>query len=243
MNPVRLSWVLIILEDFMSYTIYFAGDLFDHKHLAGNASLATAIAEKSEGRFLCKLPQNYESHTMTALEIRDNDLRLLIGCDLALFNFDGTELDSGTVVEYMYAKFADMPSVILRTDIRNASAGHDENPWNPMVSNYPRTEVVVLNVHERYQSLAPSSQNSEADLLRHYKENGSCKSAAATTDWVAGEVVVALERVLEQPARLPPNQVSTVYDWLARMPEFGEAAGDLAYFEKVLEAKRRKGLI
>lgn len=225
----------------MSYTIYFAGDLFDHKDLAGNAALATAIAEKSEGRFLCRLPQNIESLAMSAQEIRDGDLKLLAGCDLALFNFDGTELDSGTVVEYMFAKFADIPSVILRTDLRNAGAGYGKYPWNPMVSHYPRTEVVILNVHERYQALV-ASQNTENELLEHYKQNRSCRSAAETTDWVAAEVVAAFERVLKEPAQLSPELSSTVYDWLAKMPGFAEISGEVS-FKKVLERKRLKGLI
>ena len=47
--------------------------------------------------------------------IRDSDLRELLSCDLALFTYDGAELDAGTVVEYMIAKVADIPSVIVRT--------------------------------------------------------------------------------------------------------------------------------
>jgi hypothetical protein len=35
-----------------------------------------------------------------------------------LFLYNGTELDSGTVVEFMFSKFADIPSVIVRTDFR-----------------------------------------------------------------------------------------------------------------------------
>ncbi len=231
----------ILGDIFMSYTIYFAGDLFDHKDLAGNAALATAITEKSEGRFLCLLPQNFESGAMSAQDIRDNDLKLLVDCDLALFNFDGTELDSGTVVEYMFAKFADIPSVILRTDLRNAGAGRFEYPWNPMVSHFPRTEVVILDVHERYQALV-ASQNYADYPLEHYNENRSCQSAAAVTDWVAGEVMAAFERVLKEPARLSPELSSTVYDWLAKMPGFAEVSGDVS-FKKILEKKRQKGLI
>jgi len=42
----------------------------------------------------------------------------LLNCDLALFNFDGPELDLGTVVEFLFAKFADIPALILRMDFR-----------------------------------------------------------------------------------------------------------------------------
>ncbi len=38
------------------YTIYFAGELFDHKHLIGNALLASHIESLSGGRYRCVLP-------------------------------------------------------------------------------------------------------------------------------------------------------------------------------------------
>ena len=101
-----------------SLTVYFASELFSLKHLIGNAYLAEAIYEKSHGRYLCVLPQNLEQRGNTAKSIRDQDILTLLGCDLGLFNYDGTELDSGTVVEFMFAKFADIPSVILRSDFR-----------------------------------------------------------------------------------------------------------------------------
>lgn len=96
--------------------IYFAGGLFDHKELAGNALLAEAIVEASGGKYECILPQNFESRGKHPKDIRNADIDALLSCDAALFNYDGTELDSGTVVEYMFAKFADKPAVLLRTD-------------------------------------------------------------------------------------------------------------------------------
>src|SRR5271157_2971424 len=68
------------------------------------------------------------------------DGRMLVGSDLALFSFDGPDLDSGTVAEFMLAKFADIPSVILRSDRRGAS---DRSPqWNPMANYFPRTIIL-----------------------------------------------------------------------------------------------------
>ena len=40
-----------------SFTIYFAGDLFDHKDLTANLLLADAIRRASEGRYQPILPQ------------------------------------------------------------------------------------------------------------------------------------------------------------------------------------------
>ena len=42
------------------FTIYFAGDLFDHKHLIGNAILASYIETRSEGQYKCIVPQDLE---------------------------------------------------------------------------------------------------------------------------------------------------------------------------------------
>ena len=126
-----------------SYTVYFGGELFSLKHLVGNAWLAEAIYEKSHGRFRCVLPQDFaELRGRSCRAIRDYNLRALVACDLALFNFDGSDLDSGTVVEFMCAKFGDIPSILLRTDIRNAGDHRDE-PWTLMASFFPRTTTVI----------------------------------------------------------------------------------------------------
>ena len=134
-----------------SYTVYFAGPLFDHKILQGNALLASHIESVSDSRYRCILPQNLEQLGVSSMEIRDQNLRSLMECDLALFNFDGSDLDSGTVAEYMYAKTLDIPTVILRTDFRHGGDQEpDGNPWNIMVSFYPRTEVLHLDAMQRY---------------------------------------------------------------------------------------------
>ena len=76
--------------------------------------------------------------------------------DLALFNFDGTDLDSGTVAEYMYAKTLDIPAVILRTDFRHGGDQEPEgNPGNIMVSFYPRTQVLHVDARQRYAEALP----------------------------------------------------------------------------------------
>src|ERR1700736_3111602 len=131
-------------------SVYFAGELFSLKHLVGNAALADAIAKLSGGRFACVLPQTLEDRAMIAHEIRDQDIVALAGCDLAVFNFDGPELDSGTVAEFMLAKFADIPSLLLRTDFRRGGDQSDD-PWNLMMSFYPRTKTLCLNSLEIYK--------------------------------------------------------------------------------------------
>ena len=71
---------------------------------------------------------------------------------MALFNFDGSDLDSGTVVEFVYAKLLDIPAVILRTDFRGGGdQDTDGDAWNLMASFYPRTRNVTLNAMAWYQ--------------------------------------------------------------------------------------------
>src|SRR5580692_2101655 len=135
--------------------VYFAGELFSSKHLVGNAALADAIAKVSNLNFTCVLPQTLEDREMSAQDIRDKDIVTLIGCDLALFNFDGPELDSGTVTEFMFAKFADIPSLLLRTDFRR-SGDQGDDPWNLMMSFYPRTQTLCLNSIEIYKEASSS---------------------------------------------------------------------------------------
>src|SRR5210317_1787985 len=115
------------------FAIYFAGSLFNHKDLTGNALLAEHIEKASGSKYLCCLPQNVEQHQTSALDIRNQDIVKLIECDLGLFNFDGTELDAGVVVEFMLAKFLDIPTVIMRSDFRTCGEGEigGEN-WNFM---------------------------------------------------------------------------------------------------------------
>lgn len=130
--------------------VYFAGELFSLKHLLGNAVLANSIEKISKSRYVCVLPQSLEQRDTTPKSIRDQDITALLDSDVALFNFDGsTDVDSGTIVEFMIAKFLDIPSVIVRTDFRRAGDGSD--PWNLMMSFYPRTKSIITDSISGYQ--------------------------------------------------------------------------------------------
>lgn len=131
------------------YTIYFAGELFDHKHLVGNVLLAKQIESAYPATYTCFLPQDYEKNFTEQVTIRNTDLQGLMRADLALFNFDGTELDSGTVVEFMVAKMLDIPAVVVRTDMR--LGGTSPNlPWNLMAHGFPRTELLPYDAYAAY---------------------------------------------------------------------------------------------
>ena len=102
------------------------------------------------------------------LEIRDNDFRLLLESQLALFNFDGTELDSGTVVEFMAARFLQIPCVLFRTDFRSAGDQNaDGEAWNLMCSGYPRTKVRFIGAMESYQRVFRETAGT-AEALNRY---------------------------------------------------------------------------
>ena len=209
---------------------YFAGELFDLKHLSGNVMFAAAIEQSSGGRYHTNLPQDLEQGRSPPPHSRSRYSDSLES-DLAVFNYDGPELDSGTVVEYMFAKFADIPSVLIRTDFRGG--GDQEHfPWNLMTSFYPRTEVLLF------------------DALAVYKEkrallNGdSTAASAAMIDAFAEAVVGAFDKVIAQPPVLPSADRETVYRWLSVLPGYGDTfpnADELV--RKAMERKEKKGLL
>ena len=204
-----------------TYTVYFGGELFSTKHLLGNAALADAIRRRSHGRYAPILPQDFEQRDATAHAIRDEDLRALLGCDLGLFNYDGPELDAGTVVEFLFAKFADIPAVLLRTDFRGAGDQATGEPWNLMTSFYPRTITVVLDAMAMYQRGLVGSATEPG------RRTGSVPAAEGAIEETAGKVMAAFDEVLALPPILTGEMRRAVYEWLARMPGFGAGAEEL----------------
>jgi nucleoside 2-deoxyribosyltransferase len=227
-----------------SYTVYLGGALFSLKDLIGNAWLAEAIYEKSHGRFRCLLPQDFfELRGRSGRVIRDYSLRALIGCDLALLNFDGTELDSGTVVEFMYAKFADVPSVLLRTDIRNAGDHRDE-PWNLMAGHFPRTASVIVPSLFDYRGALQRRQRRRLEHALHLA--GQHSSAAAQLVWeqVAAQCVRAFDRVLALEPVMPKHLREEAYQWLVLAPALHGKEKELRKeFERHLERKVERSLL
>jgi nucleoside 2-deoxyribosyltransferase len=210
-------------------TIYLAGELFSAKHLAGNAALADHILRFSGDRFRCILPQDLPQ-TGSPHAIRDQDIRALLGCDAAVFHYDGLELDSGTVVEYLFAKFADIPAVLVRTDFRHAGDQKEGDPWNLMNSFYPRTSTLWLNSMDLYQ-----------EGLR--QGLAASDAADAVTQNVARRVCAALDEVLALPPILRRDLGPAVYDWLALMPGFSDPAAAREEIARLHREKVAKGLL
>ena len=217
------------------YTIYFAGQLFDHKHLAGNALLASYIDGDSQGRYRCVLPQNLEQRGIGPMGIRDQDLRAVMECDLALFNFDGAEIPVGAVAEYMYAKMLDIPTVILRTDFRGGGDQDAEgDPWNLMVSFYPRTRIIHLDAMQWYQD-ALAQGGDAAEVSARFQRR------------IAAEVIELLDEVRRDAPILEGGQAGAEdkYRWALRMAGGGltALASDAAYARSVVERKIGLGLL
>ena len=216
-----------------TYRVYFGGDLFDHKDLMGNALLASYIEKTSEGRYTCFLPQTLDQAGATALDIRNKDLIKIVECDLALFNFDGAEIDAGTVIEYAYAKFLDVPAVILRSDFRSSGekdVGGDD--WNLMCSFYPRTRVVQFSAIEYHQEAM--------------NEGGSLSEAM---DLLYTRIAALLIENFDAAIKEPPafkgdsKQLEAIYQWALAFPGGGLDGHLSEPVEQIIRLKQEKGLI
>ena len=216
----------------MTFSVYFAGDLFDHKHLIGNALLAGAIERHSDGRYTCVTPQDLEQSTGRAADIRNQDLKQVMACDLGLFNFDGADLDSGTVVEFMMAKFLDIPAVVLRSDFRSSGdQDKDGDDWNLMCSFYPRVRQVRFNAMAWYQEARADAADTADCSSRLYER-------------VAAAVIGRLDAVRAEPPVMDSGRLNELYRWATRFPGAGfEAACGPGFVEETIAAKRRKGLL
>jgi len=168
--------------------VYFAGALFNHKDLIGNLLLANKITECSSGHYTVVLPQDIEVQDYRAKSIRDNDLKAVIDADMLILNFDGSELDSGTVVEYIFAKYLDKPTVVLRTDFRSGGDQVEGEPWNLMCSFFPRNKVILIDAMKYYKEY----MDNDLSIEQFYEK-------------MALEVVKSLDEVLEIKPLLPKD--------------------------------------
>lgn len=204
--------------------IYHAGDLFDFKHLSGNLLLSNAIWKNSHGLYRTVLPQNTEGNKLRDTSIRNGDLDLVMSCHLALFNFDGTDLDSGTVVEFMIAKMLDIPSVLLRTDFRkNGDQSVDKDPWNLMCSGYPRSLTVRIHAMNLYHQYVSGPDGLSAYLGE-----------------IATQVISGFDRVRTMPSLFQGDlaKAEKIYSWVA--VACGNELGKVMTKERIEQIVREK---
>ena len=214
--------------------VYFAGDLFDAKDLGGNLMLASAIERISGNRYKIMLPQNGECEVFerTSQSIRDADFELLFQCDVVVANFDGTDLDSGTVVEFCFAKMLDLPTVLLRTDFRNSGDATlpDGDPWNLMCSHYPRTEVLHLNGMMLYHECKAETESPGQRLELYYRK-------------IAEKVIAALDRTVALQSWMTQEQVLPQYQTTLKSIG-GSLSSSLndSVLQKIVESKCSAGI-
>ncbi len=224
-----------------SLNVFFSGEVFNLKHIIGNAYLAEAIYEKSHGKYLCALPQDFDPRGTAARSVRDHHIRTLIACDLALFNFDGPDLDSGTVAEFMLAKFADIPAVVLRSDRRGAN--DRAWPWNPMANYYPRTVILGLDGLAAYKATFKKRKRTVDEVMRLAGLHGSA-DAQRVCDEVASYIVRGFDRVCEIEPVMPKHLREEIYNWLPMMPGLrGKEKALRREFERHLEHKVQRNLL
>jgi nucleoside 2-deoxyribosyltransferase len=174
--------------------------------------------------------------------VRDHNLRALAGCDLALFNFDGSDLDSGTLVEFMLAKFADIPAVLLRTDIRNAGDTRAV-PWNLMASFFPRTANVIVASLSDYRGVMLQRRQRVEPAL-HLAGQHSSAAAQIVCEDIAAQCLRAFERLLAAEPVLPRHLREEVYQWLPLAAGLSGKEKQLRReFERYLEHKVEKDLL
>ena len=194
--------------------------------------MAEAIERESSGRYVCVLPQHLEQSTSRSIDIRNNDLSKIVIADLILVNFDGTELDSGTVIEFLFAKALDVPAVILRSDFRSAGDQDRGDPWNLMCSGYPRTGKLTLNAMAWYQEAWGKRDGTEAVLERFYSK-------------LSKAIITEFDKVYNEPSLIDSQQMlRNVYEWGLRFP--GNCFSDLFTEQQLitlLEKKQKKALL
>lgn len=207
-------------------TIYTAGGMFTYRELAMNLYLKEAIWRQSFGKFQLVLPQSEQpeefEHVDVSIRIRNTDLWHVMRTDLLLAQFDGLELDAGTVAEFMMAKFLGKPTVILRSDSRRMSNDSFDEPYNLMVKNYPRTKVVHIDSlfdyldrweKEKGQINSVESFESLLELEKRSIEEG--------IEFLAQQILAAFDEVLQIPSPYPPEYRKMIYRAARLMPGNG----------------------
>lgn len=231
------------------YSIYVAGGLFTQHDLATNVFLKEAIARMSAGKYQFILPQSKEMRELdrpdAAASIRNIDLMLAISADILLARFDGLELDSGTVVEFMVAKALGKPALVLRCDFRGLFSDSLDAPYNLMVRSWPRTvEVHVPSLISYATTFAAASLGDDVDDWFQATLDVELRSVQEGLDEIALKIIAGLDAVLEMASPYPPAYQEMLYQAMRHMPGGGfeqllseEAVADL------LERLRRHGTL
>lgn len=208
------------------YKVYAAGGIFTQHDLATNVFIKDSVWRQSNSKFELVLPQSKElrelNRTDIAAYIRNVDLVQVVKSDLFLARFDGLELDAGTIIEFMLAKFLGKPTVILRCDSRRLGGKSLDEPYNLMVKNWPRTTEV------HYDSLIKFT----GGFAEEWKMLGKVPTFQITLkaeletvmkgiDEIAQVIIDGLETVLEMKSPYPDEYQEIVYKAIRHSPGCG----------------------
>ena len=208
------------------YTVYAAGGIFTQHDLATNVFIKDSVWKLSNGKFELVLPQSKELRELDrpdiAAYIRNVDLIHVVKSDLFIARFDGLELDAGTLIEFMLAKFLGKPTVILRCDSRRLGGESLDEPYNLMVKNWPRTTEV------HYDSLIKFTGGfaEEWKMLGNVSTfettiEAELKTVRRGIDEIAQIIIGGLETVLEMKSPYPDEYQEIVYKIIRHSPGSG----------------------
>ena len=208
------------------YTVYAAGEIFTQHDLAVNVFIKEALWRLSRGKYQLILPQSKELRNLDRPDIeaytRNVDLMHVMMADMCLARFDGLELDSGTVVEFMMAKSLGKPTVILRSDSRRASGKSMDGPYNLMVKNWPRTVEVRIDALMAYIDLFDEVYRADGDTdAFHAVMQAELAVAQKGIRDLAAKILGGLDAALKLESPYPPEYREIVYKAMRYSPGSG----------------------
>lgn len=198
------------------FAVYFAGGLFTQGELVTNILIKEAVWRLSSGKFQFHLPQSRELQVLDRPDvdahIKNVDLMEVMKADILLARFDGTDLDSGTVVEFVMAKSLGKPAVILRSDFRGLNGTGRTDPYNLMLKNWPRTVDVHLDSFAIWASLFTEERQTltNSDPFQAMMK-AELNTVQKGVDEIAKQVIAGMEAVLEMESPYPPEYQEEVY--------------------------------
>jgi hypothetical protein len=139
--------------------------------------------------------------------------------DIVIARFDGLELDSGTVVEFITAKTLGKPTVIFRCDYRHLlngivlPTGKDlDVPYNLMVKNWPRTVEVHFESLLNYIDLFAKEGNvHNRGMTFQDIMNTELTTVQKSFDEIAYRLIDALELLTKTESPYPLEYQEFVY--------------------------------
>ena len=120
--------------------------------------------------------------------------------------FDGLELDAGTIIEFMLAKFLGKPTVILRCDSRRLGGESLDEPYNLMVKNWPRTTEVHFDSLIKFTGGFAEERKMLGNVSTFQTTiKAELKTVMRGIDELAQQIIGGLETVLEMKSPIQMN--------------------------------------